>query len=244
MSISIVSVPNVKTGDVLYVTTYEGKFLAVRIKKSYISIPEKSVICDLEFPKGIKVQFGMATNKCKISYTHYENGEKRLIMEEPTADIYSPVFTCIYKTLDDARNGITYDDEIDLYSLPCYPEGFKGVDLSDRTRIRTSQWGYYTQSLTPTTIWKTFKYVEFYEDGFRLLKDDLTPEVDCGFKSLEEVLRFLDKKRKNMEVIGFDDEEENKKVPETKTISVEITKNTTALELAEKIIAESKGTWK
>ena len=45
-----------------------------------------------------------------------------------------------------------------------------------------------------------------------------------------------------MEVIGFDDEP--KKEDEKKTISVEITKNTTALELAEKIIAESKGMWK
>ena len=95
--------------------------------------------------------------------------------------------------------------------------------------------------MTPTTIWKTFEYVEFYEDGFRLLKDDLTPMEECGFKSLEEVVRCLDKKRKNMEVIGFDDEP---KKEEKKTISVEITKNTTALELAEKIIAESKGTWK
>ena len=44
-----------------------------------------------------------------------------------------------------------------------------------------------------------------------------------------------------MEVVDFDDEP---KKEEKKTISVEITKNTTALELAEKIIAETKGTWK
>lgn len=105
----------------------------------------------------------------------------------------------------------------------------------------TEQWGYQTQTLTPTTIHKEFNYAEFYNDGFRLLKNDLTPEKDCGFKSLEEVVRYIDKKRKNMEVIGFDDEP---KKEEKKTISVEITKNTTALELAEKIIAESKGTWK
>ena len=106
----------------------------------------------------------------------------------------------------------------------------------------TEQWGYQTQTLTPTTIHKEFNYAEFYNDGFRLLKNDLTPEKDCGFKSLEEVVRYLDNKRKNMEVVDFDDEP--KKEEEKKTISVEITKNTTALELAEKIIAESKGTWK
>lgn len=244
MSLPMLSVPNVKTGDVFYVTTREGKLLAVRIKKSYISIPKKSIICDLEFPKGIEIKFGAATNKCKISYEHYENGETRLVMEDPTGENYVPVFACIYKTLDDARNGITYKDKIDLYSLPCYPEGFKGIDLSSAMRIRTCQWGYLTQSLTPTTIWKTFEYVEFYEDGFRLLQDDLTPMGECGFKSLEDVVTFLDKKRKKMEVVGFDEEEENTKAPETKTISIEITKNTTALELAEKIIAESKGTWK
>ena len=244
MSLPIVSVPNVKTGDVFYVVTREGKFLAVRIKKSYINIPEKLVICDLEFPKGIEIRFGTAINKCGVRATCYGNGEIRLVMDTPYIVSYNPVFTCIYKTLDDARNGIIYNDRIDLYSLPCYPEDFKEIDLSDHLKIKTSQWGYSTQSLTPTTIWKTFKYVEFYEDGFRLLQDDLTPMGECGFKSLEDVVTFLDKKRKKMEVVGFDDEEENTKAPETKTISIEITKNTTALELAEKIIAESKGTWK
>ena len=183
----------------------------------------------------------MAINRCKIRMEkrYYEKG--RLVMESPISVVYDPVFTSIYETLDDARRGIIYNDEIDLYSLPCHTSGFIKIDLSDHEIIKTEQWGYNTDTLTPTTIHKYFKYAEFYDDGFRLIKDDLTPEKDCGFKSLEEVVRYLDKKRKNMEVIGFDDEP---KKEEKKTISVEITKNTTALELAEKIIAETKGTWK
>ena len=240
MSIPIVKVPNIQNGDVYYVN-YKGNFLAVRIKKSYICLSDNSIICDLEFPKGIKISFGMAINRCKIRMEerYYEKG--RLVMESPISVVYDPVFTSIYETLDDARRGIIYNDEIDLYSLPCHTSGFIKIDLSDHEIIKTEQWGYNTDTLTPKTIRKYFKYAEFYDDGFRLIKDDLTPEKDCGFKSLEEVVRYLDKKRKNMEVIGFDDEP---KKEEKKTISVEITKNTTALELAEKIIAESKGTWK
>ena len=240
MSIPIVKVPNIQNGDVYYVN-YKGNFLAVRIKKSYICLSDNSIICDLEFPKGIKISFGMAINRCKIRMEerYYEKG--RLVMESPISVVYDPVFTSIYETLDDARRGIIYNDEIDLYSLPCHTSGFIKIDLSYHEIIKTEQWGYNTDTLTPTTIHKYFKYAEFYDDGFRLIKDDLTPEKDCGFKSLEEVVRYLDKKRKNMEVIGFDDEP---KKEEKKTISVEITKNTTALELAEKIIAESKGTWK
>ena len=171
------------------------------------------------------------------------DGKKRLIMENPISTFYDPVFTAIYKTLDDARRGLIYNDEIDLFSLTCHTSGFTKIDfISYRGCIMTEQLGYQTQTLTPTTIHKEFNYAEFYNDGFRLLKNDLTPEKDCGFKSLEEVVRYIDKKRKNMEVIGFDDEP--KKEDEKKTISVEITKNTTALELAEKIIAETKGTWK
>ena len=241
MSIPIVKVPNIQTGDVYYVN-YKGNFLAVRIKKYHISISDNSIVCELEFPKGIKINFGMAINRCKIRMENYYNGKGRLVMENPNSDVYDPVFTSIYETLDDARRGIIYNDEIDLYSLPCHTSGFIKINLSDRRCIETEQWGYNTDTLTPTTIHKYFKYAEFYDDGFRLLKDDLTPEKDCGFKSLEEVVKYLDKKRKNMEVIGFDDEP--KKEEEKKTISVEITKNTTALELAEKIIAESKGAWK
>lgn len=150
----MLSVPNVKTGDVFYVTTREGKLLAVRIKKSYINIPKKSIICDLEFPKGIEIKFGVAINKCKISYTYYENGEIRLVMEDPTGQTYVPVFACIYKTLDDARNGIAYNDKIDLYSLPCYPKGFKSIDLSNPMSIRTCQWGVLD------TIIDTHDYME------------------------------------------------------------------------------------
>ena len=241
MSIATVKVPNIHTGDVYYVTTNENKLLAVRIKKSYICLSDNSIVCDLEFPKGIKIEFGMAINRCRIRMEkrYYEKG--RLVMESPISVVYNPVFTSIYETLDDARRGLIYNDEIDLYSLPCHTSGFIKIDLSDPKRIKTEQWGYNTDTLTPTTIHKEFNYAEFYNDGFRLLKNDLTPEKDCGFKSLEEVVRYLDKKRKNMEVIGFDDEP---KKEEKKTISVEITKNTTALELAEKIIAETKGTWK
>ena len=241
MSIPIVKVPNIQTGDVYYVN-YKGNFLAVRIKKSHICISDKSIVCDLEFPKGIKITFGMAINRCRIRMENFD-GKERLIMENPISTFYDPVFTAIYKTLDDARKGIIYNDEIDLFSLTCHTSGFTKIDfISYRGCIMTEQWGYQTQTLTPTTIHKEFNYAEFYNDGFRLLKNDLTPEKDCGFKSLEEVVRYIDKKRKNMEVVDFDDEP--KKEEEKKTISVEITKNTTALELAEKIIAESKGTWK
>ena len=241
MSIPIVKVPNIQTGDVYYVN-YKGNFLAVRIKKSHICISDKSIVCDLEFPKGIKITFGMAINRCRIRMENFD-GKERLIMENPISTFYDPVFTAIYKTLDDARKGIIYNNEIDLFSLTCHTSGFTKIDfISYRGCIMTEQWGYQTQTLTPTTIHKEFNYAEFYNDGFRLLKNDLTPEKDCGFKSLEEVVRYLDNKRKNMEVVDFDDEP--KKEEEKKTISVEITKNTTALELAEKIIAESKGTWK
>ena len=242
MSIPIVKVPNIQNGDVYYVTTNENKLLAVRIKKSYICLSDNSIVCDLEFPKGIKISFGMAINRCRIRMEkrYYEKG--RLVMENPISVVYDPVFTSIYETLDDARRGIIYNDEIDLFSLTCHTSGFiKIFFISHRGCIETEQWGYQTQTLTPTTIHKEFNYAEFYNDGFRLLTSDLTPEKDCGFKSLEEVVKYLDKKRKNMEVIDFDDEP---KKEEKKTISVEITKNTTALELAEKIIAESKGTWK
>ena len=242
MSIPIVKVPNIHTGDVFYVTTNENKLLAVRIKKSHICISDKSIVCDLEFPKGIVIKFGGVINRCRIRMEHNFDGKERLIMENPISTFYDPVFTAIYKTLDDARKGIIYNNEIDLFSLTCHTSGFTKIDLSYHEIIKTEQWGYNTDTLTPTTIHKYFKYAEFYDDGFRLIKDDLTPEKDCGFKSLEEVVKYLDKKRKNMEVIGFDDEP--KKEEEKKTISVEITKNTTALELAEKIIAESKGMWK
>ena len=241
MSIPIVKVPNIQTGDVYYVTTNENKLLAVRIKKSHICILDKSIVCDLEFPKGIVIKFGGVINRCRIRMEHNFDGKERLVMENPISTFYDPVFTAIYKTLDDARRGIMYNDEIDLFSLTCHTSGFIKIDLSDPKRIKTEQWGYNTDTLTPTTIHKEFNYAEFYNDGFRLLKNDLTPEKDCGFKSLEEVVRYLDKKRKNMEVVDFDDEP---KKEEKKTISVEITKNTTALELAEKIIAESKGAWK
>ena len=243
MSIPIVKVPNIHTGDVYYVTTNENKLLAVRIKKSHICISDKSIVCDLEFPKGIVIKFGGVINRCRIRMEHNFDGKERLIMENPISTFYDPVFTAIYKTLDDARRGLIYNDEIDLFSLTCHTSGFTKIDfISYRGCIMTEQWGYQTQTLTPTTSHKEFNYAEFYNDGFRLLKNDLTPEKDCGFKSLEEVVRYLDNKRKNMEVVDFDDEP--KKEEEKKTISVEITKNTTALELAEKIIAESKGTWK
>ena len=190
MSIPIVKVPNIQTGDVYYVTTNENKLLAVRIKKSYICLSDNSIICDLEFPKGIKITFGMAINRCRIRMEkrYYEKG--RLVMESPISVVYNPVFTSIYETLDDARRGLIYNDEIDLYSLPCHTSGFIKIDLSDPKRIKTEQWGYNTDTLTPTTIHKYFKYAEFYDDGFRLIKDDLTPEKDCGFKSLEEVTKF------------------------------------------------------
>ena len=58
MSIPIVKVPNIQNGDVYYVTTNENKLLAVRIKKSHICISDKSIVCDLEFPKGIVIKFG------------------------------------------------------------------------------------------------------------------------------------------------------------------------------------------
>lgn len=241
MSIPIVKVPNIQTGDVYYVN-YNGKFLAVRIKSSYIDISKNSIFCNLEFPKGIEINFGIAKNRCQIRMENCPDGKRRLIMENPNNDVYIPVFTSIYETLDDARIGIIYNDEIDLYNLTCHTSGFIKIDLSNSKRIKTEQWAYDRDTLTPTTMQRCFKYVEFYDDGYRLLKDDLTPEKDCGFKSLEEVVKYLNKERQNMEVIGFDDEP--KKEEEKKTISVEITKNTTALELAEKIIAESKGTWK
>lgn len=237
----VVKVPNIQAGDVYYVN-YEGKFLAVRIKSSYIDISKKSIFCDLEFPKGIQIKFGIAINRCEIRMENYPDRKRRLVMQNPNSDVYDPVFISIYETLDDARRGIIYNDEIDLYSLTCYTSGFIKIDLSDCNQIKTEQWAYDRDTLTPTTMHKCFRYAKFYEDGYRLLKYDLTPEKDCGFKSLEEVVKYLDKTKKNMEVIGFDDEP--KKEEEKKTISVEITKNTTALELAEKIIAESKGMWK
>lgn len=240
MSIPIVSVPNVKTGDVFYIY-HKKKFLAVRIKKSYIDIRDRSVICNLEFPKGIEIPFGTSINKCKISLNCC-NGERYLNMCEPYDFYKVSVFPRIYETLDDARNGIAYKEEIDLYSLPCHTNGFKSIDLTSREIIQTMQWGYLTKTLVPTTIYNQFKYAEFYEDGYRLLKDDLTPEPDCYFKSLSEVEECLNKKLMDMEVVDFENKAPKKE--EKKTISVEITKNTTALELAEKIIAESKGTWK
>lgn len=235
MSIPIVNVPNIKAGDVFYVIN-QDKFLAVRVKNPYIILNQhddcRDIICDLEFPKGINIQFG-ESNKCRI--THVKGDYLSL-----NANVYDIVFTCFYKTLEDAKRGNKFSDMLDLYGLPCYTEGFTDIQF-DRYDISTKQWGYNTETLTPTIVNKTFKKVELYEDGYRLLKDDLTPVPNCGFKSEEEVIAFLKRKKNKMEVIGFDDEP---KKEEKKTISVEITKNTTALELAEKIIAESKGTWK
>lgn len=235
MSIPIVKVPNIKAGDVFYVVN-DGKFLAVRVKNPYIEISRRyncqDIICDLEFPKGINIQFG-ESNKCRI--THVRGDYLSL-----NANVYDTIFTCFYKTLEDAKRGNKFSDMLDLYGLPCYTEGFTDIQF-DRDYILTKQWGYNKETLTPTIVCNSFSRVELYEDGYRLLKSNLTPEPNCGFKSEEEVIAFLERKKNNMEVIGFDDEP---KKEEKKTISVEITKNTTALELAEKIIAESKGTWK
>lgn len=235
MSIPIVNVPNIHNGDVFYVIN-NGKFLAVRVKNPYIELGRqnicKDIICDLEFPKGINIQFGKS-NKCRITnvrgdYLSLNDG------------LYDIIFTCFYKTLEDAKRGNKFSDMLNLYSLPCYTEGLTDIYFV-RNYISTKRWGYDKETLTPTIVSKSFSLVELYGDGFRLLKDDLTPEPNCGFKSEEEVIAYLERKKNNMEVIGFDDEP---KKEEKKTISVEITKNTTALELAEKIIAESKGTWK
>lgn len=235
MRIPIVKVPNIKAGDVFYVVN-DGKFLAVRVKNPYIEISRQyncqDIICDLEFPKGINIQFG-ESNKCRI--THVRGDYLSL-----NANVYDTIFTCFYKTLEDAKRGNKFSDMLDLYGLPCYTEGFTDIQF-DRDYILTKQWGYNKETLTPTIVCNSFNRVELYEDGYRLLKSNLTPEPNCGFKSEEEVIAFLERKKNNMEVIGFDDEP---KKEEKKTISVEITKNTTALELAEKIIAESKGTWK
>lgn len=235
MSIPIVNVPNIKAGDVFYVIN-QDKFLAVRVKNPYIEIGRRydcqDIICDLEFPKGINIQFGKS-NKCRI--THVRGDYLSL-----NANVYDIVFTCFYKTLEDAKRGNKFSDMLDLYSLPCYTKGFTDIQF-DRDYILTRQWSYNTETLTPTIVSKSFSYVELYKNGYRLLKSDLTQEPNCGFKSEEEVIAYLERKKNNMEVIDFDDEP---KKEEKKTISVEITKNTTALELAEKIIAESKGTWK
>ena len=239
MSIPIVSVPNVKTGDVFYIY-HEKKFLAVRIKKSYIDIRDRAVICDLKFPKGIEIPFGNSINKCKINLNCC-GGERYLNMSAPDDPYKISVFPRIYEILDDARNGIAYKGTIDLYSLPCHTNGFKSIDLTSREIIQTKQWGYLTKTLVPTTICKQFKYAEFYEDGYRLLKDDLTPEPDCHFKSLSEVEECINKKLINMEVVDFEDEVPKKE--EKRTISIEITKDTSARELAEKIISESKKAW-
>lgn len=236
MSIPIVQVPDIKAGDVFYVIN-KGKFLTLRIKNPYIILNQqnvcRSIECDLEFPKGINIQFGKS-NKCRISYNSREN------CFSLNADIYFPIFTCFFKTLEDAKRGNKFSEMIDIYSLSCFTEGFTDIQF-DNYAILTKQWGYNTETLTPITINKTFKKVELYEDGYRLLKDDLTPEPNCGFKSEEEVVAFLERRKNEMEVVGFDDEP---KKDEKKTISVEITKNMTALELAEKLIAESKGMWK
>lgn len=236
MSIPIVNVSDIKAGDVFYVVN-QGKFLAVRVKNPYIILNQqnvcRSIECDLEFPKGINIQFGKS-NKYRISYNFREN------CFSLNADIYHTIFTCFYKTLEDAKRGNKFSEMVDIYSLSCFTKGFTAIQF-DNYAILTKQWGYNTETLTPTTIDKTFQKVELYEDGYRLLKDDLTPEPNCGFRTLDEVEIYLERKKNEMEVIGFDDEP---KKEEKKTISVEITKNTTALELAEKIIAESKGTWK
>lgn len=237
MSIPIVKVPNIKAGDVFYVVN-EGKFLAVRIKNPYIILNQphyecRDIVCDLEFPKGINIQFGK-DNKCRITYDSYA---KCFSLK---ADVYKTIFHCIYETLEDAMNGIKFSEMVNIYSLPCYTKGFTNIKF-DNYGIETGQWGYNTETLSPTLISNTFHRAELYEDGYRLLKDDLTPEPNCGFRTLDEVEIYLERKKNKMEVIGFEDEP---KKEEKKTISVEITKNTTALELAEKIIAESKGTWK
>ena len=236
MSIPIVNVPYIKDGDVFYVVN-EGKFFAVRVKNPYIMLNQnndcRDMVCDLEFPKGINIQFGKS-NKCRISYNRHEN------CFSLNANVYDTIFYCIYKTLEDARNGIRFSERVDLYALPCYTEGFKDIQFN-WDGISTKQWGYNTGSLSPTLISKDFHRAELYDDGYRLLKDDLTPEPNCGFKTFDGVKNYLEKKKNQMEVIGFDDET---KKEEKKIISVEITKNMTALEIAEKIIAESKGTWK
>ena len=235
MSIPIVNVPNIKAGDVFYVVN-QGKFLAVRVKNPYILLNQQNdcrdIVCDLEFPKGINIQFGKS-NKCRISYD-------RGYYFSLNANVYDTIFTCFYKTLEDAKRGNKFSEMVDIYSLSCFTKGFTGMQFDDYA-ISTKQWGYDTETLTPTIVNKTFKKVELYEDGYRLLKDDLTPEPNCGFKSEEEVVAFLERRKNEMEVVGFDDEP---KKDEKKTISVEITKNMTALELAEKLIAESKGMWK
>lgn len=235
MSIPIVNVPDIKAGDVFYVVN-QGKFLAVRVKNPYIVLNQRNdcrdIVCDLEFPKGINIQFGKS-NKCRISY---ERGDYFSL----NANLYDTIFTCFYKTLEDAKRGNKFSEMVDIYSLSCFTKGFTGMQFDDYA-ISTKQWGYDTETLTPTIVNKTFKKVELYEDGYRLLKDDLTPEPNCGFKSEEEVVAFLERRKNEMEVVGFDDEP---KKDEKKTISVEITKNMTALELAEKLIAESKGMWK
>lgn len=236
MSIPIVNVPYIKDGDVFYVVN-EDKFLAVRVKNPYIELDGrqnicKDIICDLEFPKGINIQFGKS-NKCRITHVR---GDYLSINE----NLYDIIFTCFYKTLEDAKRGNKFSDMLDLYGLPCYTKGFTDIQFN-RNDISTKQWGYNKESLTPTIVSKSFSRVELYEDGYRLLKDDLTPERNCGFKALDDVKIYLERKKNNMEVIGFDDEP---KKEEKKTISVEITKNMAALELAKKIIAESKGTWK
>lgn len=239
MSIPIVKVPNIEAGDVFWVVN-EGKFIAVRVKNPYIILNQpyecRDVVCDLEFPKGINIQFGK-DNKCRISYNRHAK------CFSLNADVYKTIFPCIYETLEDARNGIKFSDMVSIYNLPCYNmKGFTDIKF-DEYGVSTEQWGCNTETLSPIIIRKSFHRAELYEDGYRLLKDDLTPEEpNCSFKSKEEVIAFLERKKNEMEVIGFDDEP--KKEEEKKTISVEITKNTTALELAEKIIAESKGTWK
>ena len=236
MSIPIVHVPNIKAGDVFYVVN-QNKFLAVRIKNPYIVLSQQNdcrdIVCDLEFPKGINIQFGKS-NKCRISY---QRGDYFSL----NANLYDTIFTCFYKTLEDAKRGIKFSESVNLYALHCFTKGFESIQFGC-DGISTRQWDYNRETLTPTIVNKIFRKVELYEDGYRLLKNDLTPEPNCSFKSEEEVVAFLERRKNEMEVVDFDDEP--KKEEEKKTISVEITKNTTALELAEKIIAESKGTWK
>ena len=105
---------------------------------------------------------------------------------------------------------------------------------------RRKNYRRYVEVLGHAPNFKTWDMLK-KEYGEDFLKDDLTPEPNCGFKSEEEVVAFLERRKNEMEVVGFDDEP---KKDEKKTISVEITKNMTALELAEKLIAESKGMWK
>lgn len=235
MSIPIVHVPNIKAGDVFYVVN-QNKFLAVRVKNPYIVLSQQNdcrdIVCDLEFPKGINIQFGKS-NKCRISY---ERGDYFSFK----ANLYDTIFTCFYKTLEDAKRGIKFSESVNLYALHCFTKGFESIQFGC-DGISTRQWDYNRETLTPTIVNKIFRKVELYEDGYRLLKDDLTPEPNCSFKSEEEVVTFLERRKNEMEVVDFDDEP---KKEDKKTISVEITKNTTALELAEKIIAESKGMWK